>query len=409
MPSQLPCPAYGNFERSPLHTTSEAGDQLLDESPVLKSALCKLRRLKSLELCYPNAGLLALLPHLRSSPRHISVVQSYDDPSGGVQPLPSLAPFKSSLKSFSLSTVHATAPPLVPGEPLSNVRQLNLTNSSMVHIAPFVTTFPNPRRVFMDSISEYILPLPEEQDLARAANIQAQEAARWPALDLLSGDLHSLYIHAVQAPARTLCVWDCRTEVRQVEMLGKVLSDARPERLHYHAFPFYDPSRLSRALEASPPLSHLSLNLSLFYTNPDNFILPGTVESIVEAASRHPLTSLAVRLRRHDTFFPKKDNPEQKDDNPNTLFVAALDLAALARRLVQAVPTLRRIFLTMPTRGAHAWEVSGEGSTRVPRQLGYRAMLAAARKEGVAVRYMPHWHGSGIRDPLMGTLRTPVY
>ncbi|KAI0314535.1 hypothetical protein OF83DRAFT_1174657 [Amylostereum chailletii] len=379
----------------------DAGDNILFETPALGVAICYLRTLKSLDLRSPSAALLGLLPILQSSPTHVSIMHTYWDGEGGVQPLPALSSLKKSLRSFELYGVQASAPPLEPGEPLPDVSRLVLASSSIPHIAPFISTFPRPRHVMMHDITEENFKLPDDQDTARHYNLQAQEVARWPALDLLSGGLRSLYVHAVQSPARTLSVRDCTTDDREISMLATLLSDARPERLHVEVWPkLSKPEHLPRALEASPPLSHLTLALYVNYNDSDD-IVRDTLESVVELAARHPLASLDVRLCREDHHKHSPDDP-----NPNARFVAALDSTALAQRLVQAVPTLRRLFLSIPNhRRSRAWQVLGEGADRAPRELGFRAMKAAARQEGVVV--YENYIGHGFIFPLPGSLKYP--
>jgi hypothetical protein len=151
----------------------------------------------------------------------------------------------------------------------SNIHTLYIHDTDIQDAEVLVRLFPRVRvlRLRTDCANMHMVHDSEELTILRSANRYGQRESAWEELDVLVGDLPSLFVYALVTPVRTLRIEKDLAVCYHADMLRAVLEDARPTALSL-AFSHSDqeefnPETIQGMIPPMLALDQLSLEVKL--------------------------------------------------------------------------------------------------------------------------------------------------
>jgi len=250
---------------------------------------------------------------------------------------------------------------------------LELTESAIFDIRPLVLSFPRLRILNLGIFHELLANHPTSTVMVdiRNANVTFQtEHNRWTVLDRLSGGAAQLYLLGISCPVGLLYL-SYLVDAHAAAFIPYLLKDNRPSRI-FLPLGSISTAHMFRILSHAEGLSHIYMLISLSSFR-------GGVESTLES-----LPEQLQSLRSLTHFVLSWDEPSARS---GTSALHQVDIARIARRTMQAVPSLlllgihgeRRsnFYLSRDQVDEHNFEVTEYGSIDVFKVIMIQGMMLA--------------------------------
>lgn len=223
----------------------------------IPQALAALLKLRTLEFFSPNARTLEMLREMKAPLAHIEgSFLNYNDPT---DPGPLFARYRDTLESLRLEWVQIVNTEVQ----YPRLTTLSLSYCDFARIQPIIHCFPNVKRLYITMGDDDLFDVGE--DPCRLDNLSSQTHAAWTSLEVLSGDIRSLYMLAVCSRVYKVDVWSLLTSDLDGQRLRMIIPSLHPTKLTLELqIPEFSTVELETSLATIQELlRHLKLELSV--------------------------------------------------------------------------------------------------------------------------------------------------
>ncbi|EKM56937.1 uncharacterized protein PHACADRAFT_254338 [Phanerochaete carnosa HHB-10118-sp] len=327
---------------------------VLDEDDRISDAVAAMTKLRVLLIQSPTPTTLKTLKDMQAP--LTAVDADFFGYNGRCRdPVVVFSPFKESLETMKVASVHFSKPDVR----YHRVTSLTAQDCHNVHLLNMVRCFPNLQDLHLEVgqgavSSEWFI------DSQRSQNLEARAQVVWQSLTRLSGNLVCLYTLALCHSVDHLCVASSMLTPADEERLSAVLRDLRGLHSLYLKLkaPDFDTATLDRAL-APVKATLAELMLRLEYRGRNYREVPAYTNAMIESLSAFPLHTLRLCIKWY--YNGPKGDP-MFDSNFNHL--------SIAEHAMRCIASLRYIYVEIePTATEFDIESKVEGDGRLVRFL----------------------------------------